>query len=207
MRFRRSLIACLALVFLVALPAQAVDVRHLTIAEILEAQGDGPDRKYFDFDILAAVVGAILAENPDSPLAAAADPDAELTVFAPNDLAFRFLAADVIDRRLLFKSEATVLAGLANTFDVATLELVVLYHVVPGFIDSHTALSVPRGTELDTVFGAPIRVFPKRRFRTAVLADQDRNDANPFLVRRQLDIEARNGILHGISLVLRPLDL
>ncbi len=203
---RRLVVASLALAFL-AVPAQAEDTRHLTIAEILAAQGDGPDRNAFDFDILAAVVGVILEANPDSPLALAADPDAELTVFAPNDLAFRFLAADLIDRRLLFKRVKKVLAALANTFDAATLELVVLYHVVPGFIDSRTALHVPKGTELDTVFGAPIRVFPKPRFRTAVLADEDPNDPNPFLVRRQLDIEALNGIIHGISLVLRPLDL
>ncbi len=66
---------------------------------------------------------------------------------------------------------------------------------------------MPRGTALTTLQGGDIKVFPKARFGTAILADQDRNDFNPFLVRSKLDIQASNGIAHGISLVLRPIDL
>ena len=41
-----------------------------------------------------------------------------------------------------------------------------------------------------------------------MLRDADRNDVNPLLVRSQLDINAGNAqIAHGISFVLRPLDL
>ena len=50
-----------------------------------------------------------------------------------------------------------------------------------------------------------IRVTPF--FGTAILSDQDRNDIDPFLVRSKLDIQASNGIAHGISFVLRPADL
>jgi hypothetical protein len=76
-----------------------------------------------------------------------------------------------------------------------------------GQIDSKTALSVPRGTKLTTLQGGDIRVYPKVRWGTAVLADNDRNDRNPRLIRSKLDIQASNGIAHGISRVLRPVDL
>jgi hypothetical protein len=43
--------------------------------------------------------------------------------------------------------------------------------------------------------------------RTAILSDNDPNDVNATLVRSKLDIRASNGIAHGISFVLRPVDL
>ena len=67
------------------------------------------------------------------------------------------------------------------------------------------ALTVPRGTQLTTLQGGNIRVTPF--FGTAILSDQDRNDIDPFLIRSKLDIQASNGIAHGISFVLRPADL
>ena len=45
------------------------------------------------------------------------------------------------------------------------------------------------------------------RFPFVVLKDQDPNAFNPTLVRSKLDIRAGEQIAHGISLVLRPLDL
>jgi uncharacterized surface protein with fasciclin (FAS1) repeats len=84
---------------------------------------------------------------------------------------------------------------------------VILYHAVAGQIPSGVALSVPRGTELTTLQGGTIKVYPFKRLGTAVLVDQDRNDVDPFLIRSKLDIQASNGIAHGISFVLRPVNL
>ena len=46
-----------------------------------------------------------------------------------------------------------------------------------------------------------------RIFGSAILSDNDRNDVDPFLIPGKLDIQASNGIAHGIAFVLRPADL
>ena len=174
-----------------------------TLADILDAQGGGTDRNWYDFDILAAGVDAAGLS------AALDDPNANLTVFIPNDRAFQALVADLYGPRYWFASEATILNKLVQleTGAPGTLQTVILYHAVSGQIDSKTALSVPRGTALTTLQGGTIKVFPFKWLGTAILGDQDRNDVDPWLVRSKLDIKASNGIAHGISLVLRPANL
>ena len=186
-----------------AAPAGAAVPAGPTLADILQAQGGGTDRNWYDFDILAAGVEAA------GLTAALDDPNADLTVFIPNDRAFQALVADLFGFRYWFASEATILNKLVQleTGDPGTLQTVILYHAVEGQIPSSVALSVPRGTPLTTLQGGTIKVFPIRFLGTAILADQDRNDVDPFLIRSKLDIQASNGIAHGISFVLRPADL
>jgi uncharacterized surface protein with fasciclin (FAS1) repeats len=205
MKIRRLATAAAAVALVgsiaVASPAQAQDAP--TLAGILQAQGGGTDRNWYDFDILAAGVDAAgLSDALD-------DPNADLTVFIPNDRAFQALVADQFGWRYWFASEAKILAKVVELETAApgTLQTVILYHAVQGQIDSATALSVPRGTALTTLQGGEIKVYPYQRFGTAQLVDQDPNDINPFLVRSKLDIQASNGIAHGISFVLRPVDL
>jgi uncharacterized surface protein with fasciclin (FAS1) repeats len=204
MRLRRTFVAVLAACALATglgiQPAGAQETGP-TLADILDAQGGSTDRNWYDYDILAAGVDAAGLS------AALDDPGADLTVFLPNDRAFQALVADLYGWRYWFADEATVLNKLVEleTSAPGTLQTVILYHAVPGQIDSQTALSVPKGTELTTLQGGTIGVYPV--WGTAVLSDQDRTDANPWLVRSQLDIQASNGIAHGISLVLRPSNL
>ena len=184
-------------------PAGASPSPGPTLADILQSQGGGTDRNWYDFDILAAGVDAA------GLTAALDDPSADLTVFIPNDRAFQALVADLYGWRYWFASEATILNKLVQleTSAPGTLQTVILYHAVPGQIPSSVALNVPRGTELTTLQGGVIKVYPVKWFRTAVLVDQDRNDVDPFLVKSKLDIQASNGIAHGIGFVLRPADL
>jgi uncharacterized surface protein with fasciclin (FAS1) repeats len=184
-------------------PAGASGGTAPTLADILDAQGGGTDRNWYDFDILAAGVDAAGLSG------ALDDPNADLTVFLPNDRAFQALVADLYGFRFWFADEATILDKVVQLEASApgTLQTVILYHAVSGQIDSRTALSVPFGTQLTTLQGGTIKVYPLRFFGTAVLVDQDRNDLDPWLVRSKLDIRASNGIAHGISLVLRPVDL
>lgn len=194
---------------LIAQPASATETKP-TLAEILAASGPIGDKDWYDFDIINGVVGAIIAADTDnnSPLRLALDPKSpKLTVFLPNDRAFQALAADLLGWKYWFATEGKVAEGLLGAIDIATLEQVVLYHVHVGFVDSATALSVPRNFKLPMANGGEIGVHPLRWAKTAVLVDADRNDANPTLVRSKLDILASNGIAHGISLVLRPSDL
>ena len=186
-----------------AAPVGAAGAPTATLADILDSQGGGTDRNWYDFDLLAAGVDAAGLSG------ALDDPNANLTVFLPNDRAFQALVADLYGPRFWFASEATILNKLVQleTSAPGTLQTVILYHAVSGQIDSETALSVPRGTELTTLQGGTIKVFPFRWFGTAVLGDQDRNDLDPILIPGKLDIQASNGIAHGISLVLRPVNL
>jgi hypothetical protein len=193
-----------------AAPAGASSPTAPTLKQILDSQGGGFDRNWYDFDIIDAVVDKILAENPSSPLALAgnANSPVKLTVFLPNDRAFQALAADLLGFRYWFASETTVATALVTALPTSTLETVVQYHVIPNAdIDSKTALSVPRGTPLTTLQGGQIRVTPVPFFGSAILSDNDRNDIDPFLIPSKLDIQASNGIAHGIAFVLRPADL
>lgn len=179
-----------------------------TLAQILASQGPIGDRNWYDFDIINGVVGTILTANPKSPLALAGDPKSpKLTVFLPNDRAFQALAADLYGFKYWLASEKQVADVLLKNLDVATLELVVSYHVHLGLIDSKTALSVPKGSKVPMLAGGDIRVTPIKLLGTAVLGDNDPNDLDPTLVPSKLDIKASNGIAHGISLVLRPANL
>jgi uncharacterized surface protein with fasciclin (FAS1) repeats len=192
-----------------AAPASADDNPSTTTlfeavaASLGDNRGAATDRNWYDFDILA---NGVLAAGLDGALDA---PDADLTVFIPNDRAFQALVADLVGPKYWFASEARILGELVKLEEAApgTLATVITYHAVKGQIDSKTALSVKRGTELTTLQGGVIKVYPLPRLGTAILADQDTNDVDPFLIRSKLDIQASNGIAHGISFVLRPANL
>ena len=150
MRIRMLITAAVATVALtapLAVPAEAATPPPPTLAGILRAQGSGTDRNWSDFDILAAGVEA-------AGLTSALDnPGADLTVFLPNDRAFRALVADLYGWRFWFASEQTILNKLVEleTGAPGTLQTVILYHVVPGQISSRAALRVPSGTALTTL--------------------------------------------------------
>ena len=174
---------------------------------MLAADGHSFDRNWYDFDIVDAAVGAVLAAKPSSPVAVLADGSVPLTAFLPNDRAFQILVGDLTGK--WYGSESKVF-GAAATLGVDTLEAVLLYHVVPGAtITSGQALRSD-GAVLHTALpGATFRVdVISRFFGIAQLVDQDRNDVNPFLVPGELNINKGNKqIAHGISFVLRPADL
>lgn len=201
--------AALASTVALASPAAADDnPATTTLFEAVAASlgdngGAATDRNWYDFDILA---NGVLAAGLQGALDA---PDANLTVFIPNDRAFQALVADLYGPKYWFSSESKILGKLVQleTSAPGTLATVITYHAVSGVIDSATALSVPKGTALTTLQGGVIKVYPLPRLGTAILADQDPNDANPTLVRSKLDIQASNGIAHGISFVLRPANL
>jgi uncharacterized surface protein with fasciclin (FAS1) repeats len=191
-----------------AAPAGAAEPAKPTLfgavaASLNDNGGKATDRNWYDFDILA---NGVLASGLQGALDA---PDANLTVFIPNDRAFQALVADLYGFKYWFASESAILGKVVDleTAKPGTLATVITYHAVPGQIDSKTALSVPRGTKLTTLQGGQITVTPVRIFGTAILGDLDRNDVDPFLIQSKLDIRASNGIAHGISFVLRPADL
>lgn len=178
-----------------------------SLASVLAADGAGFDRSWYDFDVVDNAVGAVLAAKPGSAVAVLADGTVPLTAFLPNDRAFQVLAHDLTGR--WYGSEEKVFAALATAVGVDALEQVLLYHVVPGAtIDSGAALASD-GAVLTTAQGGTFTVdVVSRRIPLVALWDADRDDVNPLLVPGALDLNAGNAqIAHGITFVLRPLDL
>ena len=214
MRIRRTLSALVAAgvaagVGLAVAPAAsaAPPTGTSSLAALLASDGDTFDRSWRDFDILDQAVGAVLAAKPTSPVAVLADGTVPLTAFVPNDRAFQILAWDLTHR--WYGSEQQVLTALAGAVGIDAIEQVLLYHVVPGAtIDSGTALASDNAA-LTTAQGGTFKVdVLSKRAALVQLKDQDKNDVNPFLIRRQLDLNAGNvQIAHAITFVLRPADL
>jgi uncharacterized surface protein with fasciclin (FAS1) repeats len=220
MRIRRTFTALLGGALLtgaLAVPTMAAepfgnkDAAPGSVYAVLAAD-DGFDTNGRDYDILEAAAEAVVNAKPGTTVAALNNPAAALTVFAPNDNAFRWLVFSLTGR--WYWSEATVLTklvaavqglvGPAATID--TIEAVLLYHVVRGKVLS-SAVPGLNGADIPTVGGGTFRIHVGHWFVS--LVDKDPNAFNPTLVRGGLDIQTSNGnsVIHTISGVLRPIDL
>ncbi len=168
-----------------------------TLADIAVMSGGEFDNNPRDFDIL---LNAVLVADP-SILEALSDPNQDLTLFAPNDRAFIRLARDFgykgSDEGEAFDAIVGVLTDIGNGDPIPTLNAVLLYHVVG---ESLKPLQVIFSRKLTTLQGGVIRPF------FFVLRDNDPDFRNPWLTW-PLNVKASNGVLHGISRVLIPVDL
>ncbi len=118
---------------------------------MLGADGQKFDENWKDFDIVEAAVYAVAAAKPKSPVLLLTDGTKRLTAFAPTDKAFRNLAQDLTGKT--FTSEKKVFTTLAGLVDVDTLELVLLYHVVPGATITAAKAVKADGAKLKTAAG------------------------------------------------------
>jgi len=189
-----------------AAPAAPTGTRSL--AAVLTANGNGQfDGNPFDYDIVTQAVLAVVAAKPASPVGLLTKGDVALTAFLPPDFAFRDLVRQLTGRS--YASEKDVFNALVAAAGVDTIETVLLYHVVPGAtIASKDAVNAD-GAQLTTAQGGTITVDVIVKWLGLVkLVDQDPTDANPYLNPFALDINKGNKqIAHGITAVLRPVDL
>ncbi len=224
MRIRRTFTALLAgglLAGALAVPAAATepsfgneDAAPGSVYAVLAAD-DGFDMNGRDYDILEAAAETVVNKIPGTAVAALNDPDLALTVFAPNDNAFRWLVFSLTGR--WYWSEATVLNKLVGAVSnvvgpdatIPTIEAVLLYHVADLKYGKVLSSAVPGldGAAIDTVGGGSFKINVGKWFVS--LVDNDKNALNPTLVKGGLDIETSNkkSVIHTISLVLRPIDL
>ena len=189
---------CIAAICLVAVPSASADGG--TITDIVAKSGGEFDNKKRDYDILLnAVVAADLAD-------ALADPDAELTVFAPNDGAFYRLARDLgykggYDETAVFDFIVAALTDLGGGDPIPVLTDILLYHVVAGDVR-------PIDLIFSTIFASPIETLLGETFQPFFfwLIDNEPDLRNPN-VTFPLNIMATNGRIHTINRVLIPVDL
>ena len=194
----------------VAAPAaQADELGNNSLAAVLGndlVPGNGFDSNWDDFDIVREAADAVIADKgiDGTPVALLADGDVALTAFIPTDRAFRRLVHDLTGT---WPSEKKTFEAVAS-LGIDTVEAVLLYHVVPGTIDSAAALAAD-GATLTTVQGGGITVKVRSVSPLKVrLWDADPDDLNPKLIPAALDINVGNKqIAHGINRVLRPIDL
>jgi hypothetical protein len=188
---------------LAAAPASAAPGDQ-SLFEVLDADGDRFDKNWRDFDILDRAVRTVLDAKPGSPVGLLAQGDQSLTAFAPTDGAFRRLVADVAGSKP--RNERATFNAIAATYDVDTIEAVLLYHVVPGPKINYKTARNADGARLEPAAGPHIVV--KVRGGEVFLRDADRDDPNPQVIRALKNINAGNlQLAHGINRVLRPLDL
>ena len=178
-----------------------------SLAEVLTSDGNQFDRNWYDYDIVTEAVLAVLGEKPDSKVGLLADGNVALTAFIPNDRAFQVLARDLTGRWP--STEAKTFSALVEAVGVDAIEQVLLYHVVPGDAITKATAVKANGAVLTTAQGGTFSVRVYNRYLPIIeLRDQDKNDVNPFLNPRALDINKGNKqVAHGIVFVLRPPDL
>ncbi len=184
-------------------PAQRAGTKNL--ASVLAADGNRFDHNWSDFDVVDRAVHTVLAAKPDSPVSVLTKGGTRVTAFLPTDRAFRVLVEDLTGDRKA--REKAVFRTVASSFDVDTIEAVLLYHVVPGATITYAQARQADGASLATALdGASIRV--KRVDGWVKLRDLDPDDGNAWVIRGARDINKGNKqIAHGISRVLRPVDL
>ncbi len=190
-----------------AAPSAPAPTGTRSLAAVLTANGNGQfDGNPFDYDIVTQAVLAVVAAKPASPVGLLTKGDVALTAFLPPDFAFRDLVRQLTGKTVASEQDVfNAVAGLG----IPTVEAVLLYHVVPGAtITSKDAVNADNAA-LTTAQGGTITVDVIAKWLGIVkLVDQDTNDANPYLNPFALNINKGNKqIAHGITAVLRPVDL
>lgn len=173
-----------------------------SLAAVLAQDGSGFDHNWADFDIVDNAVHAVLAAKPSSPVKVLADGTVPLTAFLPTDYAFARLAHDLTGH--WYTSEQTVFNVVAS-LGINTVETVLLYHVVPGATITYRTALHSNGATLRTAQGGTITV-QVRNCWIVRLVDNDPDSPNPTVVQPNINHGNRQ-IAHGISRVLRPVDL
>ena len=168
-----------------------------TITDVVEGSGGNFDADSADYDILLA---ALNATGLDDVLD---DPNADVTVFAPNDRAFvnfaKGLGFQGNSEQGAFNAIVDTFSDLGNGDPVPELTELLQYHVSAG---EKTVKNLRDAGTVETLLAD--ETF---EVQGSQLIDNQPGVANPKLVAGQLNIKAANGRVHGISRVLLPSEI
>ncbi|MCY4144992.1 MAG: fasciclin domain-containing protein [Chloroflexi bacterium] len=193
-RIALAVIALLAL--LVALPAMA-DGHESTIADIVVASAAAEEAEF------ATLLAAVSAADP-AILTTLADPEAELTVFAPTDAAFAALAEALGEEAFgeILTEEGT-----------PRLNEILLYHVLAGAIGSADVVGALESAMADDMghVSLPVGTLSGQTLEVSGTMGEDGLDLSAGiqideagLVLEMVDISASNGVIHVIDAVIVP---
>jgi uncharacterized surface protein with fasciclin (FAS1) repeats len=183
-------------------PAQAGTSGTRSLAKVLAKDGSGFDHNWHDYDIVDNAVNAVLTAKPNSAVGVLADGKTALTAFLPDDRAFRILVQDLTGKKP--RTEKATFKAVAS-LGIDTVETVLLYHVVPGKRINYRQALQSDGARLTMASEGIVRVDVRKGPRIKLL-DADRNDANPRIVKKNIN-KGNRQIAHGINRVLRPVNL
>jgi serralysin len=179
--------------------ARTSSTERPTIAQIVAKSGGTFDSNHYDYDILLTSVkaaGLVDALN---------NPSSKLTVFAPNDRAFIRTARDFGYTGWDEAGAFNAIAGVLGTLDpkgkgdpIPALTNVLLYHVASGSLGP---IQVLLSGSIHTLL--PGASFDVRFLR---LVDKAPKRPDPYLNPYALNIKASNGVIHGITRVLLPVN-
>lgn len=154
-----------------------------------------------DFDLLRdAVIAAGLADT-------LADPDAELTVFAPIDAAFVSLAGALgftgTDEGAALGHVLDALSLLGAGDPLTPLTDILTYHVLAGEVFEADVAALGDGASVGTLQGGSVTL----EFDTTPISliDADPGLADPGLIATDIDVS--NGVIHALDGVLLPLSV
>ncbi|WP_425080816.1 fasciclin domain-containing protein [Ruegeria arenilitoris] len=171
--------------------------------KVLELSGDPGtfDHNAHDFDILRE---AVLAAGLDGALA---DPNADLTVFAPKDAAFIGLAQALgfegSDEAGAINHIVKALTLLGGGDPIPLLTEILTYHVVDGSFTKQEVVSLGDGSAIETLQGGEVEL--NLSSMPPSLGDADPGIDDPGLVG--FDVPASNGIIHVLDGVLLPVSV
>lgn len=171
-----------------------------SIADIVAESGGEFDNNLMDYDLLLnALSSAGLVEALDDGSAGLQD----ITVLAPNDLAFVMTARDLgyhgFSEAGAFEFIVGALTELGDGDPLPVLTAILTYHVLPGEQDYR---EVRTGGVADTVNGATINVDANR-----TLGDQATSLTDARLLFPRSNVDATNGVIHTINRVMIPIAL
>lgn len=184
------------------------DLGTKSLVEVLQSDGNTFDHDWNDYDILTQAVVAVLKAKPGSPVKVLADGNTPVTAFLPTDQAFRDLATSLTGTT--YNQERAVFNALVSAAGVDTIENVLLYHVVPGATVTSADVLAKRTTTVNTALPeATVAIATiSAPYGIVRLRDLDTNSRDAYLIASQLDINKGNKqIAHGITAVMRPIDL
>lgn len=189
-------------------PSSSPALGSKSLAAVLTSDGNRFDNNWNDYDVLTQAVLAVVKAKPHSPVAVLTDGKTPVTAFLPTDRAFQIFVHDLTGQWIW--SEQRLFTTLVKTAGVDTVEAILEYHVVPGATITAKDALKSGGANLQTALpGATFKVNVVSRYYTIVrLHDNDSSDRDPYLIASALDINKGNRqIAHGITAVLRPVDL